>query len=165
MAFGRGKSNHTLARCAFFYQHCLNTIGKKIHTLVKENTPCCHKIRQECGFTQKATFFSVLLCFLPHCHANIGRQVRLMLSNTYEEIYNTHTCLNFWKTCQNVCLYKTYLKASVNSLHFWGITHSKNKLAGKSFFQNIGLQGSGRISPGGSSRAVPLTFFAACSEA
>ena len=46
----------------------INTIGKKIHTLVNENTPCCHKIRQECGFTQKASFFSVLLCFLPHCH-------------------------------------------------------------------------------------------------
>ena len=61
----------------------INTIGKKIHTLVKENTPCCHTIRQECGFTQKAAFFSVLLCFLPHCHANIGRQVRLMLPNTH----------------------------------------------------------------------------------
>ena len=49
----------------------INTIGKKIHILVKENTPCCQKIRQKCGFTQKASFFSVLLCFLPHCHANI----------------------------------------------------------------------------------------------
>ena len=25
----------------------------------------------------------------------------------YQEIYDTHTCLNFWKTCQNVCLCKT----------------------------------------------------------
>ena len=72
----------------------INTIGKKIHTLVKENTPrpCCHKIWQECGFTQKTSFFSVLLCFLPHCHANIGRQVRLIPPNTYQEIYDTHTC-------------------------------------------------------------------------
>jgi len=85
----------------------INTIGKKIHTLVKENTPCLHKIRLECGFIQKAAFFSVLLCFLPHCHANIGRQVRLIPPNTYQEIYDTHTCLNFWKTCQNVCLCKT----------------------------------------------------------
>ena len=112
MAFGRGKSNHTLARCAFFFTNTvlqkslkhnvvmkvlINTIGKKIHTLVKENTPwpCCHKIRQECGFTQKAAFFSISLCFLPHCHANIGRQVRLIPPNTYQEIYDTHTCLNF----------------------------------------------------------------------
>ena len=71
-------------------------IGKKIHTLVKENTPCCHKIRQECSFTQKTSIFSVLLCntLLPHCHANIGRQVKLIPPNTYEEIYDTHTCLN-----------------------------------------------------------------------
>ena len=47
----------------------LNTIGKKIHTLGKENTPRCHKIRQECGFTQKGhillhiiVFSSPLLC-------------------------------------------------------------------------------------------------------
>ena len=73
----------------------INTIGKKINTLVNENTPCCHKIRQEYGFTQKAAFFSIPLCFLPHCHANIGRQVRLIPSNTYQEIYDTHTHLNF----------------------------------------------------------------------
>ena len=85
----------------------MNTIGKKIHTLVKENTPCCHKIRQECGFTQKVTFYYVSLCFLPYCCANIGirREVRLMLPNPNQEIYDTHTCLNFSKTCQNVCLY------------------------------------------------------------
>ena len=32
-------------------------------------------------------------------------------------------------------------------------------------FQNLGSQGLGRISPSGSSRAAPLTFFAPCSEA
>ena len=74
----------------------INTIGKKIHTLVKEKTPGCHKIRQECGFTQKDTFFYITqLCFLPHCCANIGREVRLMLPNTYQEIFDTHICLNF----------------------------------------------------------------------
>ena len=56
------------------------------------------------------------------------------------------------------------LKAGVNSLRFWGSTHSKNKLAGRSFFQNLGSRGPGRISPGGRSRAAPSTFFAACSE-
>ena len=140
----------------------INTIGKKIHTLVKENTPCLHKIRPrlECGFIQKAAFFSVLLCFLPHCHANIGRQVRLIPPNTHQEIYDTHTCLYFWKTCicQNVCLCKTGKKAGVNSLRFWGSTHSKNKLAGRSFFQNLVSQGTGHVSPSGSSRAAPSTF-------
>ena len=36
-------------------------------------------------------------------------------------------------------------------------------VAGRSFFQNLGSQGTGR--PGGNSRAAPSTFFAACSEA
>ena len=75
--------------------------------------------------------------------------------------------VNNWKIHQNVCLCKTCWKAGVNSLRFWGstYTHSKNKLAGRSFFQNLGSQGPGHVSPGGSSRAAPSTFFAACSEA
>ena len=87
----------------------INTIGKKIHTLVKENTPRCHnyKIGQECGCTEKVAFFYISLCFLPHCCANIGREVRLMLPNTY--VYqekndpHMHTSHKFSKTCQNVC--------------------------------------------------------------
>ena len=43
--------------------------------------------------------------------------------------------------------------------------HSKNNFAGRSFFQNLGSQGPGRVSPGGGLRAAPSTFFAACSEA
>ena len=90
----------------------INAIGKKIHTLVKENTQHCHKKRLEWGFTQKVAIFFISLCFLPHCCtcANIGKVVRLMLPNTYQEKNNTHTytCLNFSKTCQNVCLYETY---------------------------------------------------------
>ena len=84
----------------------INTIGKKIHTLVKENRPRCHKIRQECDFTQKVTFYSRSLCFLPHCCANIGREVRLMLPNTYKKIYDTHLYMpKFFKNMSNVCLY------------------------------------------------------------
>ena len=131
----------------------INTIGKKIHTLVKNNTPRCLKIRQECGFTQKVAFFYVSLCFLPHCC--ILRKVRLMLPNTYQEIYDTHTCLNFWKTCQNVCLYSTYEKVGVTLLLIWGSTCSKKRLAGRSFFQILGLQGPGRVSPSGRLRAAP----------
>ena len=84
----------------------INTIGKKIHTLVKENTPRRHQIRQEWGFTQTFTFFCISLCFLPYCCANIGRarEVRLMLPNTYQEIYDTHTCLNFEKHVK-MCVY------------------------------------------------------------
>ena len=53
-----------------------------IHTFVKENTPCCHKIRQECGFNQKVAFSVYHCVFFPRCCANIGREVRLVLPNT-----------------------------------------------------------------------------------
>ena len=125
MAFGRGKSNHTLARCVFFLptlfsknhrntinvamKVIINTIGKKIHTLVTENTPDSHKIRQKCVSFKRLHFSAYCCVFFPvHCCVNIGRQVRLIPPNTYQEIYDTHTCLNFLKTCQDVCLYKTY---------------------------------------------------------
>ena len=142
-------------------KNMINTIGKIIHTLVKENTPSRHnyKIRRECGFSQKFTFFYRSLCFLPYCCANIGMEVRLMLSNTYQEIFDTHICLNFWKTCQNVCFYWRYDKAGVTLLHFWETTHSKKRWAGRSFFQNSGSQGPGRVSPGGSSRAATSSRF------
>ena len=55
------------------------------------------------------------------------------------------------------------LKSRCKFVRFWGSMHSKNKLAGRSIFQNLGSQGPGRVSPGG--RAAPSTFFAACSEA
>ena len=66
-------------------KNMINTIGKKMHTLVKKKHTRAHTT-------------------LPNCcmHIYIGREVRLMLPNTYQEIYDTHTCLNFSKTCQNV---------------------------------------------------------------
>ena len=92
----------------------INTIGKKIHTLVKENTPCCHKIRQECGFTQKAAFFSVSLCFLPHCQANIGRQVRLIpLAHTEKYMTPIHALIFEKHGIAKMCVYGRHVKKPV----------------------------------------------------
>ena len=43
-----------------------NIIVKKTHTFVKANTPCCHKIKQKYGFTQKVAFlkFYVYYCIV-----------------------------------------------------------------------------------------------------
>ena len=90
----------------------INTIGKKIHTLVKENTLCCHKIRQECGFTQKATFFSISLCFLPHCHANIGRQVRL-IPPAHTKKYMTPIHALIFEKHSKMCVYGRHVKKPV----------------------------------------------------
>ena len=65
-----------------------------------KNNRNCVPVFQSGSHLSGATHIS--LCFLPHCCVNIGREVRLMLPNTYQEIYDTHTCLNFSKTCQDV---------------------------------------------------------------
>ena len=57
------------------------------------------------------------------------------------------------------------LKSRCKFITLLGNYAQQNKLAGRSIFQNLGSQGPGRVSPGGSSRAAPSTFFAACSEA
>ena len=95
-------------------KNMINTIGKKIHTLVKENTPRGHKIRQKCGFNQMSNgaFFYISLFFLPHCCANIGREVRLMLLNTYKEIYDTVHALIFQKHIK-MCVYIRRIKKPV----------------------------------------------------
>ena len=56
------------------------------------------------------------------------------------------------------------LKSRCKFITLLGDCAQQNQLAERSFFQSTGSQGPGRVSPGGSSRAAPSTFFAACSE-
>ena len=74
------------------------------------------------------------------------------------------TCVFILEILKN---FKALAGVTLLRIHFVGSTCSKNRLAGWSFFQNLGSQGPGCtcVSPGGSSRAAPSTFFAACSEA
>ena len=110
MAFGRGNqiipwqgvyvfTNTVLQNDRNIYccdENMINTnIGKENTHFGKINTPGlgCHKIRQKWWFTQKVAFLYISLCFLPHCCANIGRKVRIMFPNTYQQIYIQHTFL------------------------------------------------------------------------
>ena len=91
----------------------INTIGKNIHTFgnIKENTPRCQKIRQECGFTQKVAFYYISLCFLPHsCCANIGREVPRLHS-----CFQIHT--KKYMTPIHALLFKKLVKMCVNIRH------------------------------------------------
>ena len=73
-----------------------NTIGKKIHTLVKENTLCCNKSGRKVVSLQRKHFSAYHFVFFPAVvRILVAREVRLMLPNTYQEIYDTHTSLNF----------------------------------------------------------------------
>ena len=75
-------------------KNMMNTIGKKIHTLVIENTPRSHKIRLECGFTQKVAFFYLSLCFLPTVVRIFGGRLDLcFLTHTNKRMTLIHALI------------------------------------------------------------------------
>ena len=147
----------------------INTIGKKIHTLVKKNTPSCHKIGQECGFTQNASLFSVLLCFHPHCQANIGIYICIgrldlyLLTHTKKYMTPIHALI--FEKHVKMCVSIRGLKSRCNFITLLGNYTQQKKVGWEVIFSELGLAGSGRVSPGGSSRAAPSSRFFMFSEA
>ena len=119
-------------------------------------------------FHSKGCIFQCIIVFSSpgRCCANIGREVRLMLLNTYQEIYDsvTHTSLNFSNTCQ-ICVYIRHIKSQCELITLWGGICSKKRLAGRSFFQNSGAQGPGCVSPAGFRGQCPRAIFSCCFEA
>ena len=99
--------------------------------------------------SQKVAFFVHHCVFFPHGCANIGREVRLVLPKTYQEIYDTHTCLNFLKNISK-CVFildRLKFKSQCKMIILWRSTLNKKKLAGRSFFSKLGLAGSGARKP------------------
>ena len=90
----------------------INTIGKKIHTLVKENTPRCHKIRQECGVTQKVAFFYISLVFFPTVvQIFVGMLDLCFLTHTKKYMTLIHALI-FQKHVK-MCVYIRHIKKPV----------------------------------------------------
>ena len=114
-------------------------------------------------FHSKGCIFPYIIVFSSPAVVRILVGIKCFLTHIKKYMTPIHALI--FEKHVKMCVYARHVKASVNLLCFWGSTHSKNKLAGRSFFQNLGSQGPGRVSPGGSSRAAPSTFFAACSEA
>ena len=57
------------------------------------------------------------------------------------------------------------LKSQCKFVTLLGKYAQQKQVGWEVIFSELGFAGSGRVSPGGSSRAAPSTFFAACSEA
>ena len=71
-----------------------------------------------------------------------------MIPNTYQEIYDTHTCLNFSKMFQNVCLYQTYIsKSRCNFITLLGKYVQQKKVGWEVIFSELGFAGSGARKP------------------
>ena len=82
----------------------INTIGKKIHTLVKKNTPSCHNLGRNINVVSfKMPLFSLyyIYCvFIPTVRqilVYVGRLDLYLLTCTQTKKYMTaiYTCLNF----------------------------------------------------------------------
>ena len=100
-------------------------------------------------FHSKGHIFYKSLCFLPHCSVNISREVRLMLPNTYQENMTPTHALIFQKYVK-MCVCIRHIKKMVEiDYTLGGGSYSKKRLAGMSFFQKMGSQGPGHVSPGG----------------
>ena len=92
----------------------INTIGKKIHTLVKENIPRCYKIRQECGFTEKVAFFYIsrdCVFFPTVVRIFVGRLDLCFLTHTKKYMTPKHAFI-FQKHVK-MCVYIRHIKKPV----------------------------------------------------
>ena len=141
----------------------INTIGKKIHTLVKENTPCLHKIRLECGFIQRPHFSLYYCVFFPTImQILVGRLDSCFL--THIKKYMTINHASIFEKHVKMCVYIRHIK-KCKFITLLGAYTQQKQVGWKVIFSEHGFAGSGRVSPSGSLRAAPSTFFAACSEA
>ena len=63
-------------------------------------------------FHLKGSIFLCIIVFSSHCHANIGRQVRLIPPNTYQKIYDPIHALICEKHDKK-CVYARHVKKLV----------------------------------------------------
>ena len=78
--------------------------SRALHTLVKENTPCQHKIRLECGFTQKAAFSLYYCVFFPTVmQILVGRLGSYLLTHTKK--YMTPIAALIFEKHVKMCVY------------------------------------------------------------
>ena len=103
--------------------------------------------------TYHCVFFPTVVCIL------VGRLDSCFLTHTKKYMTPIHALI-FQKHVK-MCVYSRNIKSRCNFLTLWGSICSKKRLAGRSFFQNLGLTSPGCVSSrsGGSLRAAPLNRF------
>ena len=95
------------------HPYFVNTIGKKKYTLwQKKNTPHYHKIRQECGFTQKVAFFCIIAFSFPDVvQIFIGRLNSCLLTHIKKYMTPIHALI--FKKHVKMCVYIRQIKKPV----------------------------------------------------
>ena len=72
---------------------------------------------------------------------------------------------NFLKNMSKCVFMQDMLKSRCKFVALLGKYAQQKQVGWEVIFSEVGFAGSGCVSPGGSSRAAPSTFFAACFEA
>ena len=133
----------------------INTIGKKIHTLVKENTPCCHKILKKAGmwFHSKRPHFSLCYCvFFPTVmQILVGRLDSYLLTHTkkYMTLKNMSKCVFMQDMLKSRCKFAALL----------GKYAQQKQVGWEVIFSELGFAGSGACKPWRELEGSTLDFF------
>ena len=85
-------------------ENITNTIGKKTHTLVQENTPRYHKIMQGMWFCSKGHIFLYIIVF------SSPAVVRLLVGRLHS-CFLTH--IKKYMTATHALIFQTYVKMCV----------------------------------------------------
>ena len=72
-----------------------------------------------------------------------------MLPNTYQEIYDTHTCLHFFKNMSKYVFILDIFKSRCKFITLWGarVYMQQNKVGWEVIFSELGFAGSGARKP------------------
>ena len=93
-------------------KNMMNTIGKKTHTLVKENTPHYHKIRQKCGFSQKVIYlYIIVFSSLAVVRILVGRLDSCFLTHIKKYMTPIHALI--FEKHVKMCVYTRQIKKPV----------------------------------------------------
>ena len=158
MPFGRGKSNHTLARCVFFlptlfykkhwnimfwWKNMTNTIGKKNTHFGKRKHTTLSLNKAGMWFHSKGCIFLHIIVFSSYTVVRIlvGRLYSCFPTHTKKYMTPIHT-FTFQKHI-TMCVCIRHIKSRCKLITLWGSMCSTKWLAGKSFLQNSGSQGLG----------------------
>ena len=120
-------------------KNMINTIEKKTHSLVNENTSNVISLKRSHFSTYPCVFFLTVVQIL------VGRLDSCFLTHTKKYMTPIHALIV--QKLVKMFVSNRHIKKPVLILSLWRSLSSKKRLAGRSFFQDLSLQDPGCISP------------------
>ena len=122
-------------------KNMINTIGKKIHTLVKENTPRRHKIRQEWVSLKSSHFSSYHCVFFPTVVRILVERLDLCFL-THTKKYMTPIHALIFEKHVKMCVYARHVKSQFKFVTLLGKYTQQKQVGWEVIFSELGFAGS-----------------------